>query len=151
MIYLSLGTNLGDKVENLNKAIQLLEEKLSVKLIKSTVLETEPVGFKSNDNFLNQVVSMEDCDYSPEELLDICQGIEVEMGRTPHSIQFNKDGSRAYSSRVIDIDILLYHNLRIDTERLQIPHPQMFKRDFVMIPLREIISERELLEAQNCF
>lgn len=151
MIYLSLGTNLGDKVENLNKAIQLLEEKLSVKLIKSTVLETEPVGFKSNDNFLNQVVSMEDCDYYPEELLDICQGIEVELGRAPHSIQFNKDGSRAYSSRVIDIDILLYHNLRIDTERLQIPHPQMFKRDFVMIPLREIISERELLEAQNCF
>lgn len=151
MIYLSLGTNLGDKVENLNKAIQLLEKKLSVKLIKSTVLETEPVGFKSNDNFLNQVVSMEDCDYSPEELLDICQGIEVELGRAPHSIQFNKDGSRAYSSRVIDIDILLYHNLRIDTERLQIPHPQMFKRDFVMIPLREIISERELLEAQNCF
>lgn len=151
MIYLSLGTNLGDKVENLNKAIQLLEEKLSVKLIKSTILETEPVGFKSNDNFLNQVVSMEYCDYSPEELLDICQGIEVELGRAPHSIQFNKDGSRAYSSRVIDIDILLYHNLRIDTERLQIPHPQMFKRDFVMIPLREIISERELLEAQNCF
>lgn len=151
MIYLSLGTNLGDKVENLNKAIQLLEKKLSVKLIKSTVLETEPVGFKSNDNFLNQVVSMEDCDYSPEELLDICQGIEVELGRAPHSIQFNKDGSRVYSSRVIDIDILLYHNLRIDTERLQIPHPQMFKRDFVMIPLREIISERELLEAQNCF
>ena len=95
------------QVENLNKAIQLLEEKLSVKLIKSTVLETEPVGFKSNDNFLNQVVSMEDCDYSPEELLDICQGIEVELGRAPHSIQFNKDGSRAYSSRVIDIDILL--------------------------------------------
>ncbi len=151
MIYLSLGTNLGDKVENLNKAIQLLEDKLSVKLIKSTVLETEPVGFKSNDNFLNQVVSMEDCDYSPEELLDICQGIEVELGRAPHSIRFNKDGSRAYSSRVIDIDILLYHNLRIDTERLQIPHPQMFKRDFVMIPLRENISERELLEAQNCF
>ena len=151
MIYLSLGANIGDRAGNLSKAIQLLEEKLSVNLIKSSILENEAVGFQTEDLFLNQVVAMEDCKKSPTELLDLCQQIEVEIGREPHSVAYNQDGSRAYSSRVIDIDILLYHNLKIDNERLQIPHPQMFKREFVMIPLREIISERELLEAQNCF
>ena len=129
MIYLSLGSNLGDRAENLRVARALLVEELKVELVCSCVLETEAAGFEGPD-FLNQVVCFES-GIAPEALLDTCREIEVKMGRPRHEPQFNADGKRIYENRIIDIDILIYNDLKINSERLVIPHPQVETRPFV--------------------
>ena len=129
--YLSLGTNLGNKEENLKKAIEKIEERVGHVKAQSAFLPTEPWGFESANPFLNAAVCVE-TDLTPFGLLKATQTIEREMGRHKKST----DGG--YADRCIDIDILLYDDLRVDEPDLQIPHPLMLKRDFVMIPLREI-------------
>ena len=110
----------------------------------SSLLETEPWGFESEDKFLNAAVLYElrmKKGYSPEAeglmILEICKDIERRLGRTGKP-QYNEKGERVYTSRPIDIDILLFGDHKIDCEELTVPHKLMYERDFVMIPLREI-------------
>ena len=130
-IYLGLGSNLGNRKENLAYAIRFIGERVGKVLRVSSFIETEPWGFESENTFVNAVILCE-TDLTPRQLLGATQKIEREMGRQKKST----DGG--YSDRCIDIDILLYYDLRVDEPDLQIPHPLMLKRDFVMIPLREI-------------
>ena len=130
-IYLGLGSNLGNRKENLAYAIRLIGERVGKVIRVSSFIETEPWGFESENTFVNAVILCE-TDLTPRQLLGATQKIEREMGRQKKST----DGG--YSDRCIDIDILLYDDLRVDEPDLQIPHPLMLKRDFVMIPLREI-------------
>jgi 2-amino-4-hydroxy-6-hydroxymethyldihydropteridine diphosphokinase len=130
-IYLGLGSNLGNRKENLAYAIRFIGERVGKVLRVSSFIETEPWGFESENTFVNAVILCE-TDLTPRQLLGATQKIEREMGRQKKST----DGG--YSDRCIDIDILLYDDLRVDEPDLQIPHPLMLKRDFVMISLREI-------------
>lgn len=130
-IYLGLGSNLGNRKENLAYAIRFIGERVGKVLRVSSFIETEPWGFESENTFVNAVILCE-TNLTPRQLLGATQKIEREMGRQKKST----DGG--YSDRCIDIDILLYDDLRVDEPDLQIPHPLMLKRDFVMIPLREI-------------
>lgn len=147
--YLSLGTNLGNKEENLKKAIEKIEERVGHVKAQSAFLLTEPWGFESSHPFLNAAVCVE-TDLAPFELLKATQTIEREMGRMV------KSNSGSYTDRIIDIDILLYYDndvtqpvfdkdnnwggtVRIESHELTIPHPLMHERDFVLIPLKEIL------------
>ena len=132
MVYLGLGTNLGDKQKNLNDAIRMLENQVGEVEKVSSVIETEPEGFKSDNMFLNAVVKVRTA-LSPFELLDITQDMEKSLGRK------EKSSNGIYHDRVIDIDILLYDDINISTPRLVIPHPRMAQREFVMTPLTEIL------------
>lgn len=132
MVYLGLGTNLGDKQKNLNDAIRMLGNQVGEVEKVSSVIETEPEGFKSDNMFLNAVVKVRTT-LSPFELLDITQDVEKSLGRK------EKSSNGIYHDRVIDIDILLYDDINISTPRLVIPHPRMAQREFVMTPLTEIL------------
>ena len=130
-VFLSLGSNLGDRSKNLESAISLIGSRAGDVTAVSSFIETKPVGFKSENRFVNGAVRIVTA-LDPFELLRITQQIERELGRTTKSV------GGVYSDRTIDIDILLYGNAVIDTPELKIPHPQMRKRDFVMRPLKEI-------------
>lgn len=130
-VYLGLGTNLGDKEANLRTAIYKLQERIGKQVSLSSFYETAPWGFESDHSFLNAAIGLE-TSLPPIEILHITQEIEKELGRTKKSV----NGS--YSDRLIDIDILLYDTLVLQTPELTIPHPLMTERDFVMKPLIEI-------------
>ncbi|OGX37360.1 MAG: 2-amino-4-hydroxy-6-hydroxymethyldihydropteridine diphosphokinase [Omnitrophica WOR_2 bacterium RIFCSPLOWO2_12_FULL_50_9] len=132
--YIALGSNLGDRVSYIMSAVASLQEKGASVLKQSTIIETDPVGGPPQPKFLNAVVKIE-TRLSPVELLNQCQGIEKELGR----VRDVPSGSRT-----IDLDILLYDRLVLDTPRLTIPHPRMFERAFVLEPLKEM--EPALLE-----
>ena len=149
-IYLSLGSNQGDREHNIETALSLLniELKTPYKAV-SSLLETEPWGFESEDKFLNAAVLYElylPRGYNPEAeglmLLEKCKDIERRLGRTG-APQYDEKGERIYASRPIDIDILLFGDNRIDCEELTVPHKLMNERDFVIIPLREIMVKNE--------
>ena len=131
---MSLGTNLGQKEENLQKAVEKINEKIGEVTSLSSFYETAPWGFDSENSFLNAAVCVLTA-YQPLEVLEQTQLIERELGRTMKS----KDG--VYHDRLIDIDILLYDDLILQTPELTIPHPLMTERSFVMDPLCEIASE----------
>ena len=128
--YLALGTNIGNKRRNMITAAALLAERVGDVLALSGFYETEPWGFQSENTFLNAALQL-DTSLSPLELLKATQEIEIEMGRTQKS-------NGAYHDRIIDIDILLYNNLVLQTPELTLPHPLMHERLFVMEPLAEI-------------
>ncbi len=130
-VYLSLGSNLGNKQENLRKALQLIEEQAGHICALSSFYETQPWGFQSRNGFVNAVCLIETT-FPPLRLLDTTQSIERQMGRT------EKTTNGIYHDRIIDIDMLLYDELHLQTERLTLPHPLMNERDFVMKPLQEI-------------
>ena len=129
--YLGIGTNLGDRSDNLQSAVNLINEQAGHVLACSSFIETEPWGFSSDNAFLNAVVEI-DTQYSPHELLRSTQEIERSMGRTHKSV------NGVYSDRIIDIDILLYGDLTVNDSELIIPHPLMWQRRFVYEPLLEI-------------
>ena len=131
--YLSLGTNLGDKEHNLLSAISEIERRIGPVKAQSAFLATEPWGFESQNTFLNAAIRIK-TELSPLELLDETQQIERDLGRQQKSV------NGQYHDRIIDIDILLYDDLHISTPRLTLPHPHMHERDFVLIPLKEIIQ-----------
>ena len=133
-VYFSLGSNLGDKEGNIREAISRIGELIGEVDRQSTLLATEPWGFESDNTFVNAAIRCT-TSLSPFEILNITQNIERAMGRTLKSV----DGQ--YHDRIIDIDILIYDDLHITTPQLTLPHPLMKERDFVMIPLREIIEE----------
>ena len=132
IVYLGLGSNVGDRRAFLAQAVAEMEEfEIDVRKI-SSIIETKPVGGPiGQDKYLNAVLECE-TDLSPEDLLEILQSIEHKLGR----VRTVQDGPRT-----IDIDILLYDELQIKTANLTIPHPRMLNRDFVMIPLKEIAPQ----------
>ena len=147
-LYLSLGSNQGDRELNIEHAVSMLnvELKTPYKAI-SSLIETEPWGFESSRKFMNAVVLYEldlPEGYNPEAeglmILEICKDIERRMGRTGEP-QYDERGERIYSDRPIDIDILLFGNNEIDCPELTVPHKHMNERDFVMIPLKEITDQ----------
>ena len=130
-VYLGLGTNIGNRKENLTRAIEALSLALGHYTALSSFIETAPWGFNSDNAFLNCTVAF-DTELSPFQLLDTTENIERELGRT------SKSNGGVYHDRVIDIDILLYGSETVSTERLTIPHPLMHMRDFVLEPLAQI-------------
>lgn len=134
VIYLGIGTNLGNREANLQTALQLLDERVGEQLACSSVYWSAPQGFVSDNEFAN-IVAVYETDFSPEEVLLLTQQIERDMGRTRKSV------NGVYHDRVIDIDLLQARGdeaIRRSGERLTLPHPRMQERDFVMIPLREV-------------
>ena len=128
--YLSLGTNLGDKQQNLLTAIQHIETRIGHIVAQSAFIATAPWGFTSEHSFLNACIAVATT-LQPDALLQETQCIETEMGRTQKS-----DGT--YHDRIIDIDILLYGDHAVRTPHLTIPHPLLSRRRFVLQPLAEI-------------
>ena len=148
-VYLGLGSNLGDREENLRKAIELIGLRIGEVLRQSSFIETEPWGFESENKFLNAVILCETT-LTPRQLLRATQRIERELGKKKsHATKRSHNSSlltihySLYHDRPIDIDILLYDDLTIDEPDLKIPHPLMHEREFVMKPLNEI-REKEV-------
>ena len=133
-VYFSLGSNLGDKEGNIREAIRRIGELIGEVDRQSTLIVTEPWGFESSNTFVNAAIR---CitSLSPHEILSITQDIERGMGRTIKTV----DGH--YHDRIIDIDILMYDDLRMDSPQLTLPHPLIRERDCVMIPLSEIYNK----------
>lgn len=132
-VYLSLGSNLGDKRHNLDRAIDLINCDVGRVTRRSSYIATAPWGFESDNEFLNSCIEVETL-LSPQQLLDATQSIERRMGRTEKSL------SGQYHDRIIDIDILLYDHQTVCSERLTIPHKLMWQRDFVVKPLQQICN-----------
>ena len=131
-VYLSLGTNLGNRKHNIREAIEKIGEQIGVVERQSALYETKPWGFDSPNDFINACILVYTT-LNPRQLLAATQHIEQEMGRRLKSV----DGK--YHDRIIDIDILLIDDLHIDEADLKIPHPLMEEREFVMQPLKEIL------------
>ena len=130
VVYLALGSNLGNRAINLNIAINSLTPQMVLKK-KSPVYETPPWGFTNQPAFLNQVLMVETYE-EPERLLKHLKRLETALGRTPNF----QNGPR-----LIDIDILFYDDLVLDTARLVIPHPRLQERAFVLVPLAYIAPD----------
>ena len=126
-IYLGLGSNMGDRRENLERALDYLSQRLG-KIERSSIYDTEPTENTAQPRFLNMVCQAKTM-LRPEDLLTLVKGIERKMGRQP---------GRPNSPRPIDIDILFYGDRVVDTPDLKIPHPRMNYRAFVLVPLAEI-------------
>ncbi|MCF0183638.1 MAG: 2-amino-4-hydroxy-6-hydroxymethyldihydropteridine diphosphokinase [Bacteroidaceae bacterium] len=139
-LYLSLGSNMGDRRALLDEAVRMIGERVGEVGAVSGYWETEPWGFVSEYPFLNAAVRVE-TSLSPWEVLSITQGIERELGRTQKSV------GGVYHDRTIDIDLLMMGDIEMDEEaivggriqRLTLPHPLMREREFVMVPLREVL------------
>ena len=134
-LYLSLGTNLGGREANIARALSLLDEALGKPEAISQIIETEAVGF-DGPAFLNCVVRY-DSRRRPRTILRLCKEIERKMGRVEIP-EAGPDGRRIYHDRIIDIDILLYGKIRMETPDLVIPHPQVESRPFVKPLLEEV-------------
>jgi 2-amino-4-hydroxy-6-hydroxymethyldihydropteridine diphosphokinase len=131
--FLGLGTNLGDREENLKKAIENITAFAGEVMSFSQIYETEPWGFRSEDHFFNMVIHIK-TSLKPVDLLKHLLKIEIQMGRVR--------GTEKYSSRIIDIDILLYENEIINKPYLKVPHPMIPERKFVLVPLCDIAPEK---------
>jgi 2-amino-4-hydroxy-6-hydroxymethyldihydropteridine diphosphokinase len=128
LIHIGIGSNLGNRKENCIEAVRRLRES-GLKIVRqSSMIETEPAGVRDQPRFINMAVEAE-TGLSPEQLLQLLKEIEQTMGR--------QDSVR-WGPRLIDLDILFYDDLVLDSEALKIPHPLLHKRDFVLIPLNEI-------------
>jgi len=130
-IYLLTGSNLGDKLNFLNSASDILDSYFQQKATKSRIYQSDAWGFETDSFFLNQVLKY-NTNFSPIEVLDKIQCIENQLGRVRNE--------NSYESRTIDIDILLYGNEIIDTNTLMIPHPRLHLRKFTLLPLNELTS-----------
>lgn len=133
-IFLSLGSNLGNRAEMLNRAIEAIGAKCADVVAVSNMYQTEPLGFVSEKRFLNCCIEIETA-YSPEELVTALLEIELELGRT------RNDALQGYSNRLIDIDIVFYNHLVLDSPNLVVPHPRMQLRRFVLLPLSELCPQ----------
>lgn len=129
-IFIGLGTNIGDKLANLRMALEEIS-KNAIILKKSHVYKTAPWGYLDQDDFNNMAIEIE-ADLSPEELLDTLKSAEQNLGRVE---------TFRYGPRMIDMDILLYRDEILETDRLSVPHPRMIERAFVLAPLAEIAPD----------
>lgn len=132
-VYLSLGSNLGHRRLTIWQAIRLIESQIGTVVRRSSFHETKPWGFQSVHSFINAAVCVETT-MTPRQLLEKTQQIERELGRK------TKSSKGVYHDRPIDIDILLYGDRVVDEDDLKIPHPLMYEREFVMLPLQEILE-----------
>lgn len=138
--YLGIGTNLGDRIDNLRKtvdAVNLLP--LTKVLSTSKIYETTPVGYMNQGDFLNMVIEIE-TELSAENLLGACLGIEAGLGR----VRSIKNGPR-----IVDVDLLLYGDEVRDTKTLVLPHPRMFEREFVLRPLLDIQFSNKFVDREK--
>ena len=133
-LYLSLGTNMGDRPKNLSQAMELIAREVGTVVAASDVIETEPWGFDSGNAFLNMVAKVE-TELEPIDALHVTQEIEKRLGRSEKSV------NGVYHDRIIDIDLLMYDDLTMNTPQLTLPHPLMRQRPFVMEPLSQIAPE----------
>ncbi|KYZ77309.1 hypothetical protein AXX12_04040 [Anaerosporomusa subterranea] len=132
MIYLGLGSNMGERECYLRQAVSILAAHPDIQVIKkSAIYETEPFGYIDQAAFLNAVIAIES-NLSPAELLRVCLETESCLGRVRNA---------RWGPRTIDIDILLFHDQLIDTDTLKVPHPYMHLRPFVLIPLRDLTGD----------
>ena len=131
LVYLSLGSNVGDKLLNIQNAIHLISLMRCEIIRKSSIYITEPWGNIEQEEFLNQVITIHTL-YDPAYLLGILLNIESELGRTR---------SKRNAPRTIDIDILFYNNLIVHQKDITLPHPRMHLRNFILIPMNEIAAE----------
>ncbi|WP_110926106.1 2-amino-4-hydroxy-6-hydroxymethyldihydropteridine diphosphokinase [Bacillus massiliglaciei] len=135
LAYLSIGSNMGDRLATFKKAVKLLNEYPEIRVMEaSSLYETDPVGYTEQDCFLNAVLKLE-TSFDPENLLHACLDIESKLGR--------KRDIR-WGPRTLDLDILLYNQENIETEILSIPHPRIQERAFVMVPLLELDPDIKL-------
>ncbi len=133
-IYLGLGSNLGDRLANLSRAVDELERR-GVRLVRSSrVYETEPIGGPEQPDYLNAVIEIA-TQLEPNDLLRVCLQVEAELGR--------ERGER-WGPRIIDVDLLAYGDRQIDEPDLTIPHPRMHERAFVLVPLLELDEDPPL-------
>ncbi len=130
-VFLGLGTNVGDREGNLDRGLRLLESRGFTVAASSSVYETEPVGGPPQGPFLNMVVRGETA-LAPAALLAACLATERDLGRVR---------AERFGPRTLDVDILLYGDLILDTPDLTLPHPQLPERRFVLVPLAEIAPE----------
>lgn len=131
LVYLSLGSNKGDRLSQIQQAVNFLTSDNSIKLAASSAFyETEPWGFKKQPWFVNAAIAIH-TELQPVELLRICQSIEAKLGR-------NREAEQKWGERAIDIDILFYDNLILKNEILEIPHKYVHQRAFALVPLLEI-------------
>jgi 2-amino-4-hydroxy-6-hydroxymethyldihydropteridine diphosphokinase len=135
-VYLSLGSNIGNRRQFIKDAIGLIDERVGKVIRQSSLIETEPWGFTSPNRFINACVACK-TRLSPHKVLVTTQEIEKKMGRR------EKSNNGEYHDRTIDIDILLYDDVAIREPGLTIPHPRMKEREFVMKPLSEIYLDNE--------
>lgn len=132
---IGIGTNLGDRYQNIEDAVKALSLIPGVKVLReSSVYETEPWGFTEQPGFYNNVIEVES-EKSPEALLGICLGIEAGMGRVREF---------TYGPRIIDLDLLFYENEKRNTAELVLPHPLIGERDFVLVPLKELFNTMDV-------
>ncbi|MBF0384788.1 MAG: 2-amino-4-hydroxy-6-hydroxymethyldihydropteridine diphosphokinase [Candidatus Omnitrophica bacterium] len=138
-VFIGIGSNLGKREDNIKQSLKLIKKKgISIKKV-SSIIETEPEGGPRQGKFLNTAAHIQ-TKLSPLELLKELKSIEKEMGR----VKGVKNGPR-----IIDLDILLYDDLKFKSPRLTIPHPRMYKREFVMVPLKEIIKHPKEMPDEN--
>ena len=129
--YIAVGSNIGDRYHYLMSGIDQLDQHEKVKVVNtSSVYETDPVGYTKQDLFLNMVIEIK-TDLDPFELLDVLLNIELKLGRKREIV---------WGPRTLDLDILLYNQENIESEKLIVPHPRMTERAFVMVPLLELDS-----------
>lgn len=132
VVYIALGSNMGDRYTHLSQAIELLQAHPAIEVEDvSSVYETDPVGYTEQDQFLNLVIKIS-TNLLPQELLMVTQKVENKLGRKREI---------KWGPRTIDLDILLYNHENIEAENLIVPHPRMFERAFVIVPLMEINQE----------
>jgi 2-amino-4-hydroxy-6-hydroxymethyldihydropteridine diphosphokinase len=131
IVYISIGSNLGDREKNCSRSIDLLEKNGIVVRQRSSLYETIPWGVREQPLFLNMVIEAE-TGLKPQELLALLKNVEIEVGR---------EESSRWGPRAIDLDILLYDDVMLNEETLTIPHPYLHERDFVLIPLCEIAPD----------
>lgn len=130
IVYLSLGSNEGDRIDNLNTAIQLIQLRIGTLRQRSNCYLTPPLGFEADTDFINCCIEISTC-LSPQELVSATQQIELELGRKPKQ-------SAGYTSRTIDIDTILYSTAVVQSEKITIPHARFRERKFVLTPLCEL-------------
>ena len=146
-VYIGIGTNIGDKMKNINGALEAIGHLPETSVSKvSSVYETAPWGYAEQDNFYNVCAEIR-TELSPNGILGACLGIEAAFGR-----------ERPFKNapRIIDIDILLYNDMKLETKELTVPHPRMGERAFVLVPLKDILPSLKIgdidfnLSLENC-
>ncbi|MEK6647528.1 MAG: 2-amino-4-hydroxy-6-hydroxymethyldihydropteridine diphosphokinase [Candidatus Firestonebacteria bacterium] len=131
--YIGLGSNLGNRVSNIKKAVKLLKIKQEIRVEKtSSLYETEPEGYKNQPKFINAVTRIKTI-LKPHKLLSKCKDIEKKLKRKR---------TKRWGPRIIDLDILMYDSIKVKSKRLVLPHPRMNKRKFVLEPLKEVLKDK---------
>ena len=133
-IYLGIGSNLGDKEQNIKTALKLVEERAGKIIIQSSICQTMPWGFHSDNIFFNAAACVE-TNLTPMQVLSVIKMIEMEMGRT------SKSSQGMYADRIIDLDLLFYEDQVINEVMLTVPHPLLQYRMFVLMPMTEIAPD----------